>query len=454
MRSLKGWHVLLLLYVATMAAIFRPVLHGWDGAAYYSWLRSVAIDGNLDTGDEIKHYEALQEAEVQSQRWTDDRGRSVTGLWVNHWPVGSAILWAPFFLIAHAALRLGGGALDAFPADGYSAPYVWLVLLGTTLWGLAGLLLTYQVGRRLYGDFAATLAGALALLATPLVFYMFVSPAMAHANEVFANALFVWLWYVTRDKRGAVGWLVLGGAVGLAAMVRNQNALLVVFPGLELTAQCLQSLMRRDWKGVTTAIAYGVTMVVGAALAFAPQMFVWQAVFGAPLLNPQAASSGLGFDWTAPHLWDALFSSRGVFVWHPVLLVGAMGLIGLARSDRRLAAMLACNLLLQTYLIGSWGAWEGTPAFGARYFLCLLPAFQLGLTAAISAVRKRVPAVALAGTGGLLVVWNAGLLAQYVLQLIPRGGWVSIQQMVVNQFLVVPSYIGKAAGLILSRFGR
>jgi hypothetical protein len=29
-----------------------------------------------------------------------------------------------------------------------------------------------------------------------------------------------------------------------------------------------------------------------------------------------------------------------------------------------------------------------------------------------------------------------------------------VQQMVLNQFLVVPSYIGKAAGVILSRFGR
>jgi hypothetical protein len=454
LSRLKGWHLLLLLYVVTMAVVFRPILHGWDGAAYYSWLRSAVIDGNLDTGDEIKHYEALQETDVQSQRWTDDRGRSATGLWINHWPVGSAILWAPFFLVAHGALRVGGEAFAAFPADGYSAPYIWLVLLGTTLWGLTGLLLMYRVARRLYSDFAATLAAALALLATPLVFYMFVSPAMAHANEVFANALFVWIWFVTRKKRGATGWLMLGAAVGLAAMVRNQNALLIVFPGLELAAQGLSSLARRDGKGMTTTIGHGLAMACGAALAFAPQMVVWQAVFGAPILNPQAASSGLGFNWAAPHLWDALFSNRGVFVWHPVLLVGAIGLLALARSDRRLAAMLACNLLLQTYLIGSWDAWDGTPAFGARYFLCMLPAFQLGLTAAISAARRRVPALALAGIGGLLVVWNAGLLAQYALQLIPRGGSVSVQQMVMNQFQVVPGYIGKAAGVILSRFGR
>lgn len=454
MGRVKGWHVLVLLYLVTLVAVFRPILHGWDGAAYYSWLRSAVIDGNLDTGDEINYYESVQETDVQSQRWTDDRGRSATGLWINHWPVGSAILWAPYFLAAHGLVRLGVGPFAAFPADGYSAPYIWLVLMGTTLWGLAGLLLVYRVARRLYSDFAATLAAALAMLATPLVFYMFVSPAMAHANDVFANALFVWLWYVTREKRDAAGWLLLGGVVGLATMVRNQNALLIVFPGLELAAQALSALAGRDGKGLSAAVGHGVALVCGAALAFAPQMAVWQAVFGSPLLNPQAASSGLGFDWTAPHLWDALFSPRGVFVWHPVLLAGAIGLLALARADRRLTAMLACNLLLQTYLIGSWDAWDGTPAFGARYFLCMLPVFQLGLTAAISAARRRVSAVALVGVSGLLVAWNAGLLAQYALQLIPRGGGVSVQQMVMNQFLVVPGYIGKALGLILSRFAR
>jgi hypothetical protein len=438
-----------------MVAIFRPVIHGWDGAAYYSWLRSAVIDGDLDTGDEIKHFEELQEADVQSQRWNDQHGRSATGLWINHWPVGSAVLWSPFFLAAHGAVRGLSAVGVQIPADGYSQPYVWLTMLGTTLWGLAGLLMVYRIGRSLFDDFSATLASICAWLASPLVFYMFVSPAMAHSNDVFANALFLWVWFVTRERRTAKGWFALGLAAGLAAMVRNQNALLVVFPGLELAWTLLHARSARALPTALRPLGHGVLLAVGALLAFLPQMVVWQAVFGSFLvLNPQQVSSGLGFDWSAPHLLDSLFSSRGVFVWHPVLLLGALGLSPLARRDRRLALFLAINMLLQAYLIGSWDAWQGTPAFGARYFLCLLPGFQLGLTALVAWARRRASVSVLAGAGAALVVWNGGLLVQYTLQLIPRGGDVSVGQMVSNQFLVVPGYVGRVVGLVLAKFGR
>lgn len=449
---LTGTHVLLALYLLALAALFRPVVHGWDGAAYYSWLRSAVIEGNLDTRNEIDHFEALQQVEVQSRPWVDDAGVSVTGLWINHYPVGSAILWSPFFLAGHGIALSGAGGQSA--ADGYSQPYVWPTLFGTTLWGLVGILLMYGVGRQIFGDFASALAAALAMLASPLVFYMFVSPAMAHANEVFANSFFVWLWFTTRSARDGKQWFLLGLAAGLAAAVRNQNAMLVVFPGLELAWDLLRLLRRGEARQMPPVIGNGVLLALGAFVGFLPQMLVWKAVFGAFLLVPQQVSMNVGFDWSAPHLWDALFSSRSPFVWHPVLLLGVVGLAPLFWRDRRLALMLGTNVALQAYVIGSWDTWEGGTSFGARYFVALLPAFQIGLAALVRWLRRWAPAGVLAGAGALFVAWNGLLLVQYALQLIPRGGQVSIQQMVTNQFLLAPAYLGKTAELVLSRFRR
>ncbi|MCC7355737.1 MAG: hypothetical protein IT330_18500 [Anaerolineae bacterium] len=152
---------------------------------------------------------------------------------------------------------------------------------------------------------------------------------------------------------------------------------------------------------------------------------------------------------------NALFSSsHGLFIWNPLLLPAALGVWLLARRERRLALLLALTFLLQLYVIGSWVAWHGTVAFGARFFVNSMPMFVLGLTALIDRLRQRVPATALAAAGGAFVAWNFLLIVQYALQLIPRAGPVSITQMIANQFTVVPQSLGKVVGLLMARLSR
>lgn len=42
----------------------------------------------------------------------------------NYYPIGSAILWAPFFLAAHLLVTLINMTGGRVPADGYSDPYI------------------------------------------------------------------------------------------------------------------------------------------------------------------------------------------------------------------------------------------------------------------------------------------------------------------------------------------
>ncbi len=442
-----------LIYLCAMLAIFKPWIHGRDGAAYYAWLRSAAVDRDLDTYNELQHYQNVQDVDLQSNAWRDDSGRTQTGLWINHWPVGSAVLWAPFFLLAHAATHILNLLGLGLPANGYSPPYVWLSMFGSTVWALLGLLLVYGIAKEIYDDRTATLATASIWLASPLVFYMFMYPTMSHANDAFANAVFVFVWYKTRRERGYMAWVALGLSAGLAGLVRTQNVLLAVFPGLELAADLVGRLRLRSWDEVRHSIIKAGLFAIALLIALAPQMLVWKAVFGSYIvLNPIQISMGLGFDLQSPHWLKVLFSSnRGLFVWHPILLPAAVGLWFLARRERRLALMLLIAFLLQLYLIGSYDAWHSSPAFGARYFVNMLPMFVLGLAALTDWMRPRMSFTPLVAAAAAFVLWNFSLIVQYSLQLVPRFGPVALSQMVQNQFLVVPRYLGRVVGLMLSR---
>jgi len=277
---------------------------------------------------------------------------------------------------------------------------------------------------------------------------MYIHPAMSHANDMFVNSLFILVWLSTRPNRTWRGWLALGLVTGLATMVRTQNGLLVVFPCIELLLLFIDYLRKRVQTTFIEIVGRGAVFTGGILAAFMPQMLVWKEVYGSYLIaNTQKVSAGLHIHSVSWHFLDVLISSdRGMFIWSPIMAVGIVGILLLFRSDRRFAALLLCNFGLQLYLAGAWIGWSGNVSFGPRLFLNSVPAFAIGLAVVLSRLQTRVPRYALLTVCSLFVLWNLGLMAQYVLKVIPRYGRVSLIKMISNQFLVVPRRI---IGLIL-----
>ena len=55
--------------------------------------------------------------------------------------IGSAILWAPFYAVADAAVLMARAAGAAVPRDGYSWPYLAAVCYGSAFYGFLAVLL-------------------------------------------------------------------------------------------------------------------------------------------------------------------------------------------------------------------------------------------------------------------------------------------------------------------------
>jgi hypothetical protein len=439
----KGILILLILSLLAFLLLFKPWIHGTDPTGYYSWLRSVVVDGDLDTADEYAH---LGQGHVGSTTTTGHRD--------NPYAIGSAILWAPFFLVAHG-LTLGGQALG-FPliSDGYSPQYIVAISLGSVAYAFTGLLLVYYTAREFFTFSIVTLAVASVWLASPLVFYQYSHPAMSHANDAFAYALFLFAWHKTRGRRTPVQYILLGAVTGLAALVRTQNGLLVLSPVIEIAIDSARRYQKGEGKKAILSGAVGAfAFSLAWWLAFLPQMAVWRTVFGEWWPgNPYTRTGGGAFDFSHPYILEVLFSTNhGLFVWTPLMLPAVLGWFPLWQRDRRLTALLALNLALQLYVVASWSSWDGSAAFGQRFFTNMVPAFALGLAALLNTMQSRIPLRWLVMACGFFVAWNGLLLIRYVLGDVPRFGGIPLEQLILGQFTIIPRYLGRIVQVLITR---
>ncbi len=421
---------LLGLWIGVLLLLFRPQLHGMDTIAYYSWLRSGIIQGSLDVSDEFAHFGYLAE-----------RGRSPTGYRINEWPVGPALLWSPFFLAAHALVRMANRLGIPIAADGYSAPYPMFTALGSAFYALVGLELLRRTASRIVTPAPAFWGTIAAWLASPLIFYMSAHPFMAHAVDFFIHTLFWWEW-MRNNPASIRSRFRLGLIGGLAASVRYQNVTLLIWPALE----DLTSFLRQPWERWLRLLMLGA----GAGIGFLPQMIVWRVVFGQWVVgNPYGIAGAGSFDWRSPHFLDVLFSTdRGLFLWTPIAAFALLGILGpLHRDHPAWARALLGQWFLQVYIVGSWSAWSGAAAFGPRLLIGLVPIFAFGLAALYAVGERRWgmrPAIVLSLAA---ILWNLILLARYGLQDVPRMGPVPLEDLWLGQLTFPLRLLGRMGTL-------
>jgi len=112
--------------------LVTPRIAESDAVEYFSYLPSVLFDRDLDFKDEYTvFYHEDPEGRAGFKETFLDR-ETATGLKLNFAPLGTALLWSPFYVAAH--LVVGG--------DGLSQPYRTAVALGSAIYGALGLFST------------------------------------------------------------------------------------------------------------------------------------------------------------------------------------------------------------------------------------------------------------------------------------------------------------------------
>src|SRR5262249_28299361 len=101
--------LLLLLFVLVLPLV-TPKIRAADEIEYFAYLRSLVFDHDLEFGNEYQHFYDLDPKGLAGFKATFlDLREARTGRHINFGPLGSALLWSPFYLLAHLGVRLFGG---------------------------------------------------------------------------------------------------------------------------------------------------------------------------------------------------------------------------------------------------------------------------------------------------------------------------------------------------------
>ncbi|HET8647709.1 MAG TPA: hypothetical protein VFO85_19580 [Vicinamibacteria bacterium] len=431
--------------------LVTPRLRGADEIEYYSYLRSLVFDGDLHFENEYRYFYERDPQGLAGFRATFlDRREEATGRPINFAPLGSALLWSPFYLLAHAGV-LAARALGApVVADGYSLPYAAAACFASALYGFAGLLLTHHLLRRWAGvsETAATLSVLALWLGSPVLYYLTLAPGFAHACSLFAAALLALLFLRARDRAGAglnLGdWALVGAAVGLGALVREQDGLLIVIPGAWLAGQ-----LRRQPRATLLRAA---VLLAATALTVMPQLLAYRALNGR--FGPSRLV-GRKMSYWSPHLLEVLFDpGHGLFFWAPLLLLAVAGLAWAwvkppAPGLRAPTGLLALGLLAQVWINGCIQSWSQAGAFGSRRFVGVTVVFAWGLALLVERALPRLGRAPVAATLALFAWWNVSLMVQFGLKLMDRQR-LEWPRVAANQVREVPPRLLRAATLFFT----
>lgn len=426
--------------------LVTPKIRGADEIEYFAYLRSAAFDRDLEFGNEYRYFHDRDPDGLAGFAATFlDLREPRTARHINFAPLGSALLWSPFYAIAHLgvlAARAGGATVAA---DGFSAPYVASACYASWIYGGLGLLLVHDALRRFAGarDADAAWATVALLYASPLLYYMTIAPGFSHATSVFAVAALVWLTLDARARDGSfLRWAMVGAMGGIAALVREQDALFLAVP---LGLLCADAMRTRQWR---RPMIRGLVTMAAAVLFFVPQLLAYRAINGG--LGPSRLVTRK-MTYSSPHFLQVLFDpGHGLFIWAPLLLLAVVALVALALRRRDVvAAALLVALLLQAWINGSVESWTQAGAFGSRRFVGATIVFAWGLTAAVAALRAWTGAVPAAAVLVLLAWWNVSLMVQFGLRLMDRQR-LEWPRVAVNQVTEVPPRAARAAWLFLT----
>jgi hypothetical protein len=331
-----------------------------DGIHYYAYLRSLLFDHDLDLRNDylLLGYDRPEHLNVL--------------------PVGAPLLWAAVVVPVHLAREAGRlGGLGA--PSGVEPIYQAAACLATLGYGAAALFLLMRTLRRWTLPSAAFWATVICWIGSPLRFYLSVLPGLAHGAEFFAAVLVLRAYLALRERPDARRAAWAGAACGLLFLTRSQDGLLLALPAGELLLRLRPAGERRAASGAL--LAFAGAFVLGAL----PQLAVWQAMFGVPVLIPHKRLHGAEFmHLDQPQLAGTLFSERGgLFSTHPAMLLAVIGLVPLARRDRRYVLLVLPPLLVGWYVNATVFDW-----YHVRRFTGAVPFLAPGLAVALAPVAR------------------------------------------------------------------
>jgi hypothetical protein len=431
---------LFLLFLVSLPAV-TPRLYAGDEIQYFAFLRSARFDRDLSFENEYRYFYDRGIARAHGFHETFLEMTSATGLRLNFGTIGSAILWSPMYIVADAGARTARALGSPVPVDGFSRPYLAAIAYGSAIYGFLAVLLSMFVARRVAGR--GHLAALVVWVGTPLLFYMYLAPGMAHATSAFAVAAFVSVWLIVRERWSAGGLAALGALAALVTMVREQDAFFAIGPAVDFLWSVRDDVRSEQRAQIARKVKAAIFGLATFLVCMLPQFYTYLVLNGR--IGPDRHIQNKMI-WSSPHALSVLLSpEHGLFFWTPVAVLAIAGLAmrairapraGELRDIRRIAACMLVMFAAQVYVSGSVDTWTVAGSFGQRRFVGATVFLAAGIALLVNEARGWRK-TALVTVLALCVWWNLGLMAQFGAGMMDRQR-LEPPRNAYNTFIAVP----------------
>lgn len=408
MKYILKYSEILIVSVILMLSIRftnnERIVHS-DGNGYFAYLPATIIYGDLTYSfyDDIK--EKYYEGKGQDYRV------KVNNKTINkNWP-GVAILWAPFYIVAHII-----STVTNLPNDGYANIYQYSIIAAAMFYLLLGLYFLRKF-LKLYHikPFYISAIQAIIVFATPLYHYATRDVSFTHTYSFVFIMIFFYYVKTISIEYSFKKLFTLALIFGMIIIIRPVNGLVfTAIPFICGSWKSTHNLFQNVFKNPKHLLVSFLALIF--ILSIIPilykiqvnQWFVWQYKSNAD------KTKNVGFNFSEINIHNILFSFRnGLFIYSPALFLSFIGFIALLwkRKYFQPSAFLVSFLLI-TYVLSSWQAWWYGMSYGMRTMVDYLPMFVLLFVFAFKIAHKRIAGIIIA-LSAIFIILNVIQEYQY-----------------------------------------
>ena len=366
-----------------------------DGIDYWAYLPSVYFDHDIDFTNQYRHYfEPINNnldmpvlAPAVMKTAVTDIGKTD-----NVHPPGTAIIWLPAFITADLT-----AIVFSLPRQGYSD--IYQIFVG--LWSIGvltiGLWFNYQIVFRLIKDKNISLLSIFAVfLATPLLYYGAYDILNSHFASFTLTSIFWYILLFLPNKPKTQ--IILGAVIGLATLVRFQEALLLI------PTFIFFFLKKHPLTGI-------LNIFLAWLIVISPLFFIWEYLYGIPI--PKQYIHIQTFVESGNTLGSIFHPIYGI-IRTPILLLCLLGFKKFITNNRNTSRLLIIYFLLQFALVTFLRYWNG-PAYGARAYISTLPLFIILIAFSIKIISQKFRLKTAMFVISFLAVLNLASITSFIL---------------------------------------
>lgn len=351
--------VLFVLFVAFFFVYVTGIQHpiSWDALGYYLYLPTTFLYNDVPM-DNLELYEQMiKKYDLSSTFYQVNR--TTTGNFINKYPMGMAICYAPFYFLGDFIALITDSE-----RDGFSKAYQLSLQLGGFVYTVLSVIMIYKILCRFYSkDIVGIVTGAL-LFGTNYLITVLAGNSMPHNMLFLFYGILIWGTIKWHDSHRTKYMIFIALSSGILILSRPTEIVALLIP-LLWNVTNFESLRKKV--SLLKSHKTQILLLFFILLSFGIPQFTYWKILAGKFIVTDYGNPAEGFDFLTPHVFEVLFSFRkGWFIYTPIMLVATIGFIFLRKNNKALFTPLFIFFIFNLYLVSSWSCWWYAASFSCR----------------------------------------------------------------------------------------